>query len=151
MNKILVLLLGLAALILGGCGSNPHHFDVTGFETYYNNFAVAGNVQCDNLIIKFGTLGDPGPVAGSEIVGECITQENATPVVVIDQLYWSQASDSVREELIWHELGHCLLHRVHRMDVLSNNEPASIMNPMLFDPYAIQNNYQYYKTELFGY
>lgn len=42
---------------------------------------------------------------------------------------WFGVSDHVREALVFHELGHSVLGRVHRDERLPNGSPASIMFP----------------------
>ena len=40
---------------------------------------------------------------------------------------WTEVSDAARETLVFHELGHAVLDRVHREDELPNGAAASIM------------------------
>lgn len=34
-------------------------------------------------------------------------------VIYLDPVYWENASDNVRESLMFHELGHCMLRQIH--------------------------------------
>ena len=73
----------------------------------------------------------------------------------IDQLCWDFASDAEREILVFHELGHALLVRVHNDWKLPNGRNRSIMFAGEYcDIYASYNNCQldirkYYIDELF--
>ncbi len=46
-------------------------------------------------------------------LGQCKSYSNGAKQIVIDQPYWSRASDVEREYLVFHELGHCILGREH--------------------------------------
>lgn len=47
--------------------------------------------------------------------------------VTIDRTFWNRASHSLREYIVFHELGHCYLFRDHFEACLSNRTYASIM------------------------
>lgn len=53
-----------------------------------------------------------------------------------------------KKELMYHELGHALLFREHRNDMLPNGIEASIMHEGLVSDY--ENNADYYLWELFN-
>ncbi|MDH3649349.1 MAG: hypothetical protein OEQ53_06675 [Saprospiraceae bacterium] len=76
--------------------------------------------------------------------------------IVISQQSWDARSDNKREAMIFHELGHCILHREHLNAFLPNDEWFSIMRG---DPLPAGRtssiNYsgvrrQYYIDELFN-
>jgi hypothetical protein len=90
------------------------------------------------------------PSIPKSVGGICTTSlTNAvTPSVQISQIIWDDIDDTGKEELIFHELGHCLLKRVHRWDV-SNGVPLSIMSPGAFASPLYQVNKNQYYYELF--
>src|SRR5919199_1537692 len=49
---------------------------------------------------------------------------------------WQSASASERECLVFHELGHCLLSRIHKTDRFPNGAFVSLMNPDDISIYA---------------
>jgi hypothetical protein len=121
-------------------------FNITGFETYYSTFVAYTNHGSNDLIIKFG---DPKTISGkSNVVGLCQMGSQTTPIVTIDQTFWNNTTEDLKQELIDHELGHCILNRQHRNDLLPNGNPSSIMNAYLFDPNVIKSNNNYYQNEL---
>lgn len=63
--------------------------------------------------------------------------------VELNQSMWSDGSESFREMLIFHELGHCLLGRDHRNTQFSSGRPESIMNSYLFS----QRTYERYRDD----
>ena len=79
----------------------------------------------NNLIIVFTQT------PGSDVCGQCLLETGKTPRVtlVADAYCWQKASDNERECLVFHELGHCLLQRGHRLTRFANGAYASLMNP----------------------
>jgi len=78
--------------------------------------------------IEFGKLSE------AKRVGECYVSGGAhgRPHVMIDEKTWNNLRDSIREQLIFHELGHCLL--------LKDHSPGGIMNPSLLDAKDYETN-----------
>ena len=65
----------------------------------------------------------------------------------IDPEFWAIASDVEKEEVVFHELGHCILGRDHEETVLEEGIPKSIMFPYVFE-WEYQNYRSYYVAEL---
>lgn len=146
MKRKLVIL----TLLIAACGqAADKHFDVTGFEAYYNDWVTIGGPKTDNLVIKFGTPTIAPTQPGTYTIGQCDVEHN-TPTVIVYKPYWDTASQGDREELIWHELGHCLLGRYHDDRLRANGQPASIMNSIHFSPAIIGADPLYYRDELFS-
>lgn len=84
--------------------------------------------------------------------GRCTQAPDATPNILISRATWTWLNDDEREELIFHELGHCLLNRRHVTESVRLNGvlvPKSIMSPVLFSG-AVYNQFRsYYVYELF--
>ena len=49
------------------------------------------------------------------------------PTILINESCWSQLNAAARESLIFHELGHALLNRIHIEGILANGHSKSIM------------------------
>lgn len=144
---ILSLFVILFALV--GCGNNtnnpPNQAIDPVFMAEYNKFVGDAATQgvtidqgrIDNLVITFATLEQPG-INGGYVIGEC-TQGSIGPnnsleyQVQIDTAYWYEVDSYTQESLLYHELGHCLLDRKHRLDIQSNGEPDSIMYPYIVE------------------
>lgn len=62
---------------------------------------------------------------------------------------WARGSETFREMLVYHELGHCMLGRGHRNTRLSSGNPESLMNSVLFNERTYAANRDYYLRELF--
>jgi hypothetical protein len=63
--------------------------------------------------------------------------------------FWDSSTQARREQIIFHELGHCILSRSHTSNKDSGEEPLSIMYPTIFDDYHYTLNHSYYIHELF--
>lgn len=87
---------------------------------------------------------------GSSVIGLCETSSNLRRVT-FDPDFWYSVSETQREILAHHELGHCVLFRGHRTSILSSGIYASIMYPQIMKSSTYTSNYDYYQDELFQY
>lgn len=75
------------------------------------------------------------------------------PIVYLNELKWADPAFTVaeREQLVFHELGHCILNLPHD-SMIENGRPVSLMNPVHTSvaPFY-QTNYSDYITNLFKY
>lgn len=76
--------------------------------------------------VTFGTL--PGT-----IVGLCLLEKH---LIILDKGYWSKASDLMKEQLIFHEVGHC--------DFNFHHKSGTIMGANLVPEFE----YELYRNEL---
>jgi hypothetical protein len=77
------------------------------------------NLAKNGLVIRYESI------TSRDAAGLC---SYANPhEITIDQRSWGLATESYREFLMFHELGHCVLDRRHRNDRLPNGEWLSIM------------------------
>jgi hypothetical protein len=86
---------------------------------------------------------------GSSVIGLCQTG-SGTRKVTFDPDFWNSVSETQREQLAHHELGHCMLYRGHRSTLLTTGKPASLMYPSIFSSSTYMADYDYYQAELFG-
>lgn len=85
------------------------------------------------------------------VAGSCTTNGHDVRHITIDQSFWNQASHLVKEMVIFHELGHCILGRGHKESSFSNGICQSIMRSGLGtcrDAYTSENR-DYFIEELF--
>ena len=117
-------------LFVSAC-SKSHEYKVdSAFSDYLKRFENEGaargrsfNPEQDGLIIEFGTLKDSA--AG-------LTHYETPVRIEIDKTYWDAISktagaDMMKEDLLFHELGHALLGRKHLNSTLENGDWKSIM------------------------
>lgn len=92
-----------------------------------------------------------GPTRVDNAAGVC----RGDGSIEIEKNVWNNYSDAGKEQLIFHELGHCVLSRPHRNTVLNNGEWGSIMRGSpIPENRGVAVNYsgrrkQYYVDELF--
>jgi hypothetical protein len=116
-------------------------------EIYVERFLAAAEqrnqpIEITNLIVEFDSLNNSirdGAMlcaACEQIPGRADRQRKITINTSVN--CWRFASDFVKEALIFHELGHCVLQRLdHRDDWLPNGDFASLMNSNSISLYDI--------------
>ena len=127
--------------------TNPHHEDpnVQAPEeviAYIERFEVAGSLTVLSLLVKFQTLKAP-------TVGECV-RGGGMPLIYLDPDFWDNSYDWKREQLMFHELGHCILDRPHTDQKLEDGCPISIMDPYVIGESCYLSHRNYYFEELFN-
>lgn len=125
-------------------------------QPYVESFIVEAaergkRLVIDDLIItyKYNIF-----TAKAHAAGICRKRFGHTPIIHIDTTSsnWKN-SEMSREQLIYHELCHCLLDRRHKDDLLMNGNYASIMKTngeTLYGPLLNKFKREYYLSELFN-
>lgn len=129
---------GMLCLFLIACGSprlelNEFSDYVHKFEDYSTEY---GRIDVSNLVIQFHDTTWFSPTT----VGVC-QSGGMVPTIFIDPVFWEEVPEEIREALVFHELGHCILHQQHRSD------RKSIMSPYVITDFW--HNTDYYMQELF--
>ena len=107
------------------------------------------NLVIDDLKVEFSTNLQNGDAAG---LCTFANENNAAKIQLDTTSSNWQNNASSREALIFHELGHCILNRPHRDDILSNGNFASMMRAKGEQVFGGSlNNFKrdYYLDELF--
>ena len=122
------------------------------FLEFYDKFmqeARAHNVEVvdNSLTIKFGktpSKEEPKRQAYCSVGG------GYPPVIVVDPDIWAQKTYMDHVVVIFHEMGHCLLHRPHRDDEATNDFELSLMHATQVPGERYQEYENYYNNELFA-
>jgi hypothetical protein len=113
----------------------------------YNAKTYNVTIVIDNILIDFTNKLEP------DEMGECLSAIGLNPIIRINRSAWLKMSDSSKEQLIYHELGHCILNRDHLNTFGVNGNPyvpVSIMYEyMIYDDIYDYNVVHYYQ-ELFN-
>ena len=154
--KTLLPTLGICLTLLVSCGQQQTadltHTPVVSvapaFSPYVSKFQALsvqeGSAQTiSDLSVQFG------PISTTNEIGVCETGTNLTPSITVLQSTWEQMTESEQEVLMFHELGHCILNRVHVTSLNGDNSPTSIMYPYALDPTIYEANLAAYQAELF--
>jgi hypothetical protein len=121
------------------------------FDKYVSSFSseakkrTADIGRLHSLTMIFGITGtkdDPGTIGTCSIA-------NGFPLIIIDRRFWGVADEFEREELIFHELGHCLLDRDH-CEPKKDGKSLSIMEPDLLGSTYYKANRENLINELFN-
>ena len=146
-------------LIFTACKDNNEYKVNSEFAPYLQRFIDEGakrgktfDLKGDGLIIEFGDL-------DNNIAG--LTHYEDPVRIQIDRTYWNTISkyngaDMMKEDLIFHELGHGLLNRKHLNTFLENGDWKTIMcGGDKVDDHPWNINYRgvrrkYYLDELFN-
>jgi hypothetical protein len=123
------------------------------FQNYVSNFEQASAeegtpLQITDLILGFG------PTPSLNETGVCEWAENETPRITINARIWGTLNDYDRQEVIFHELGHCVLRRIHQnTEMMAYNNtlriPSSVMYPYRIVGTIYRDNMDHYHGELF--
>lgn len=87
------------------------------------------------------------------VLGMCIPVAN---MILINRNYWEHADYLEREQLLFHELGHCELGRwEHEDDLYFRTRSGKICSTSVMTPYVLSERcyfelHDYYMAELFG-
>ena len=143
----------ICILVLCSCEDDPFPEPVERVipklvRPYVDQFVLEAEkrgVALDTSKLSFGFDRDlTVSLAGDQktVVGSCSRSENLH-LVNIDTLnaLWLLSGYLGKEEIVFHELGHCLLNRAHRDDKLVSGDFASIMRTVGLLQYGDLNNF----------
>ena len=60
---------------------------------------------------------DSSEVKGT-VLGYCKKEAFKTPKIILNKLYWKNMNEWYKKQLLYHELGHCILNLKHSHDGL---------------------------------
>lgn len=96
------------------------------------------------LNVEFGLM---FPGAPPDTVAYCDMRANH---IVISRKQWDKLDTAQREEMMYHELGHCVLRRDHRSDTNPTTHiPSSMMYPNILPGKVYLAHKEAYLRELF--
>jgi len=142
------LIYSFMALALSACGK-PQVLELGQFAPYVKAFEDSSAehstkpVKVTDLRVQFGVMQNPLENGACEIVG------NGTPTININEATWKRLTEEDRKGLMFHELGHCVLHRNHVREVSPQGIPVSLMNPYRINTQTLVANEEWYMKELF--
>jgi hypothetical protein len=94
------------------------------FDSFQEEALKRGrNIQFENFQITASIQ----EINRQSVAGQCTQAEGTINQILIDQRYWRGYTPLLREALVFHELGHCILKRSHRDDKDLNGNCVSLM------------------------
>lgn len=95
---------------------------------YFSRFEEEARLRGFNIDLRAANIrGNISDVDGENIAGLCNYHSHSPNIVTIDAAYWARSGDTFKEFVVFHELGHCQLGRLHREDEFVNGTCISIM------------------------
>ncbi len=96
--------------------------------SYFRSFEEeAADRGIDIDINALRITGEISDLEGPSVAGQCNYNSRRPNHISIDSGFWRFAPQNVREMIVYHELGHCVLYRGHSEATLANGICASIM------------------------
>ena len=148
---IQIALLSFVLMAMGGVRPQPGPGETpatpASVTPYHERFLAQGKVygaDYGNRTVTFGFRSFFGST-----IGMCTFSSSGRNRVEFSTSAWSRGSDTFKEMLAFHELGHCLLGRGHKNTRHSSGRPESIMNSWLFDQRTYLANRDEYLKELY--
>ena len=155
-------ILGLVFVV--GCGGGIEVEEE--FQSHYDHFiAEAKRIAPDkelefrSIKIKFGPVTPAEGYTEEETLGGCeiraIRDDGSIywgNTILINSVVWEKLSETQREVVIFHELGHCLLGRTHEDGLIVKYRTRvfkSIMNKNIIHESTYSKYKDYYMSELF--
>ncbi len=141
-------LVSVMTLVMYSCGKAPVYEVDPELLPYVNQFqgtaaqyGHSGTIS--ELVAKFGPMSNPRERAFCDLV------DGEPPTVMVNAETWETLDEASRESLMFHELGHCILKRVHMSERNSMGTPVSVMNPYAIDSETYEKHHDEYVAELF--
>jgi len=122
-------------------------------QDYFDRFEAEGIARGYDIdLAAANIMGQIEEIDEEHVAGQCSYGGGHPSEIVIDAAFWNVASDLLKEMVVFHELGHCYLHRGHEEGIFSNGTCQSLMRSGVED---CQDNYtgqtrEYYIDELFA-
>lgn len=153
-KKIIPYFIGI--LFLLNCKKDKIYSVPPEIQPYINSFIAEANSRGINLVIDDLVViyEENLNVNGVDAAGVCSFNKKEPHTIKLDTTSGNwQNSLSSREQLIFHELGHCVLNRSHTDIKFASDNYKSIMKPsgeQLYGPWAANYKRTYYLDELFN-
>lgn len=125
MKTSLIITLSLLLLSCSNDNNNLIEQEILGYFNSFESEAFLRGVEIDLDNIDLNAYVENIEKTG--VVGQCNSYSDGSKTVVVDEFYWSNASDLDKEYLTYHELGHCVLERDHNDEKDQQGDCKSIM------------------------
>jgi hypothetical protein len=114
-----------------------------------NSFKYEAKMR--NIQINLKTLSIVFGIArNKDAAGECVSYKDGHNLIIVPPNMWVKLTAAQKEQMIFHELGHCVLKRSHCKAQNYEVMPISIMFPMILDTTYYKENRDELIEELFN-
>ncbi len=116
--KYAILIIGMMWLVPMACAPPPHppivsiDSEFLPYVTQFHSDAIGTTgkeFKIEDLVMEFNN-----DIINLNENGRCTTAYNTTPLIYISKQWWDASTDEIaKQTLVYHELGHCILGRLH--------------------------------------
>jgi hypothetical protein len=124
MVRLLLVFLGF--VLVSACSKTPELEVNAELQPYFDSFVQEAQKRGRTLTLD-QINGIIGAVDEKNVAAKCQTLSSGHKNVLVDQTFWFGASSSLRELVVFHELGHCALGRTHTDAAKADGSCASMM------------------------
>lgn len=137
-------LLIVSGLLLTSCGLNRTedrvHSDAE-LVQYALEFERSMDIDSSYISLTFGDL-------VGHIMGLCTSWSNGKREITIDRGYWAEIDIEAREQVMYHELGHCAMNLNHDDAVLLDTSTNHTIEASIMYPFFFGNDYNWGRYKL---
>lgn len=122
--------------VLSACGKEPY-VDPELYQ-YAKTFEQEIGYSTENITMIFTNLDMP-------TIGRCTIDFSSNNLIEIDKNFWFISDFDEREQLMYHELGHCAMYLEHddrKINYQYMELPGSIMNSSFFGDFIFYKNHK---------
>lgn len=136
-------------LLLAGCGDYRPliYYETEEIKSIVEKFKLDHQyytgqaLKINNLNVTIREI-DSSEVKGT-VLGYCKKEAFKTPKIILNKLYWKNMNEWYKKQLLYHELGHCILNLKHSHD--------GLMQPYIIYWKEYKYYEDYYLNRLFNY
>lgn len=112
-------------------------------QPFFERFQSVTGASVNGITAGFGHIKEP-------TVGVChySNGDNSFREITIDIDYWNNSDEFDREQLLFHELGHCAMNLGHYVGKDDEHIPNSIMYPVMHGSDEYKENRDFYLWDL---
>jgi len=127
--KIKYYLLAIILLIISNsCSKNEDSVIEAELKVHFSQFKIEADLREVNVDMHIINIsGYVENIRERGVLGQCKSYSDGSSSVIIDNNFWQNATDSEKEYIVFHELGHCALDRSHNNSHDENGVCRSIM------------------------
>lgn len=141
--KVILFILALTTLF--SCSQENESIMNNEFITYVESFKIEATQRNINIDKELSVLSVVFSELEDDIVGQCVSYSDGSKKILISPTKWNNEDSMGKELLLFHELGHCVLHRDH----LNTTNRKSCISIMRESNSICELNYNYENRETY--
>lgn len=129
MNDLKTYISVLMILVFLSCSEEKQEQTIDAeLQKYFQSFQQEARSRGVDLNLEDEQIdGYISNISGQGVIGNCTRYASGKKELTIDTDHWNTSTDSEKELVVFHELGHCILGRVHTEEKDRQGKCVSIM------------------------